>query len=96
MHNCSTRTVLRWINIYKNSKKQDNKNEVYKNQQSSAEKNDEEILKEIEIELKRKKRKKRKGKSTIPIKVKNFIFKKCANKTTGGKDNIYIRKIVAI
>lgn len=29
-------------------------------------------------------------------KVRNYIYKKCANKTTGGKDNSSIRKVVAL
>ncbi len=92
--NCSTRTVLKWVDICKNLKEQDNKNDIYKDPNTEAEKNEEDILKEInKIDLKRKIRK---GKSTIPRKVKNYIFKKWTNKTTGGKDNSSIRKIVAI
>ena len=82
--NCSTKTVVKWIKIYKETKTDNRKDNM----------NEERILNEIKnVNLKRKKRK---GIITITKKVRNYIYKKCANKTTGRKDNSSIRKVVAL
>ena len=82
--NCSTRTVIKWIKHYKANNEGDKRIIT----------DDKSILKKInDLDLSRKATKR---KSSILKKVANFISKKCADKTTGGKDNCSIRKIVAI
>ena len=82
--NCSTRTVIKWIKHYKANNEGDKRIIT----------DDKSILKKInDLDLSRKATKR---KSSILKKVANFISKKCADKTTGGRDNCSIRKILAI
>ena len=76
---------MKWVKYFRNEMGGEKKEVLLDN---------ESILKRINnIDLGRKSRKK---KSSILRKVTNYISKKCSNKTTGGRDNCSIRKIVAI